>query len=259
MAFTLVQTGTKASGTGTVTATLPAASTAGRLLIARLYSANGNSAFTAPAGWQQAAAIGSTASRTEIWYYPGNPGGITSAAFSDGPNNVRGYLQEFSTAAGTTQALDGAAGTSFGGAATSFPVTKGSANAAGSLGIAAFEAAYNATPANSWGAAPAGWTADPAQTGILNCFWGAYDTTLSAGSSLGVTASCTPSTNMTGWTGAVAAFKEQPTSSLTVTTASLPGGEVGAAYSASLAASSGTPPYTWDIAAGALPPGVILT
>ncbi|HZS70386.1 MAG TPA: DUF4082 domain-containing protein, partial [Candidatus Acidoferrum sp.] len=45
---------------------------------------------------------------------------------------------------------------------------------------------------------------------------------------------------------------------LTITTTSLPGGTVGAAYSATLTASGGTPPYTWSIAAGALPGGLSL-
>lgn len=43
-----------------------------------------------------------------------------------------------------------------------------------------------------------------------------------------------------------------------VTTTSLPAAEVGAAYSASVAATGGTPPYTWAVIAGALPPGLSL-
>jgi autotransporter-associated beta strand protein len=46
--------------------------------------------------------------------------------------------------------------------------------------------------------------------------------------------------------------------SLAVTTASLGGGTVGTAYAGMLAASGGTPPYTWSITSGALPPGVTL-
>jgi hypothetical protein len=43
---------------------------------------------------------------------------------------------------------------------------------------------------------------------------------------------------------------------LTVTTSSLPQGNVNAAYSVTLAASGGTPPYTWtETSGGALPPG----
>ena len=46
---------------------------------------------------------------------------------------------------------------------------------------------------------------------------------------------------------------------LTVTTASLLDGVVGAAYSQTLAASGGTGPYTWTVSAGALPAGLSLS
>jgi uncharacterized protein (TIGR03437 family) len=46
---------------------------------------------------------------------------------------------------------------------------------------------------------------------------------------------------------------------LSITTASLPGGTVGATYEAALAASGGTPPYRWSLASGSLPPGLSLT
>ena len=43
-----------------------------------------------------------------------------------------------------------------------------------------------------------------------------------------------------------------------IDTTSLPAGVVGTAYSANFTASSGTPPYTWLISAGALPSGISL-
>ena len=47
--------------------------------------------------------------------------------------------------------------------------------------------------------------------------------------------------------------------SLTITTTSpLPGGATDAAYSQTLAASGGTPPYTWSVSSGALPAGISL-
>jgi Putative Ig domain len=46
------------------------------------------------------------------------------------------------------------------------------------------------------------------------------------------------------------------TATLTVTTTSLPNGQVGSAYSTSLAATGGTTPYTWSITGGALPAGL---
>jgi uncharacterized repeat protein (TIGR03803 family) len=46
----------------------------------------------------------------------------------------------------------------------------------------------------------------------------------------------------------------------TITTTSLPNGEVGVAYSQTLAATGGTPPYSnWTVTSGSLPPGLTLT
>ena len=49
-------------------------------------------------------------------------------------------------------------------------------------------------------------------------------------------------------------------SALTITTATpLPEGSVGAAYSSSLSASGGTPPYSWSVVGGVPPGGLVLT
>jgi len=45
---------------------------------------------------------------------------------------------------------------------------------------------------------------------------------------------------------------------LQITTSSLPPATVGAAYTATLTASGGTPPYTWTLASGSLPAGLTL-
>jgi hypothetical protein len=45
---------------------------------------------------------------------------------------------------------------------------------------------------------------------------------------------------------------------ITITTTALPDGTVGMAYTTTLAASGGTPPYTWTVASGGLPPGLAL-
>jgi hypothetical protein len=47
-------------------------------------------------------------------------------------------------------------------------------------------------------------------------------------------------------------------SPLLITTTTLSAGEVGAAYSEALAASGGTPPYTWVVTSGSLPTGLSL-
>jgi len=47
-------------------------------------------------------------------------------------------------------------------------------------------------------------------------------------------------------------------SPLTIATASLANGQAGAAYSATLTAGGGTPPYTWSVLSGSLPAGLML-
>jgi hypothetical protein len=47
--------------------------------------------------------------------------------------------------------------------------------------------------------------------------------------------------------------------SLTITTTSLPSGIVGAPYNATLAATGGLTPYTWNLASGQLPPSIALS
>lgn len=46
---------------------------------------------------------------------------------------------------------------------------------------------------------------------------------------------------------------------LSVATASLPNGTLGSPYSAPLAAAGGTPPYTWSLGQGSLPPGLAVS
>jgi len=54
------------------------------------------------------------------------------------------------------------------------------------------------------------------------------------------------------------ALTNQPPPPLTITTASLPGGQVNLAYSQTLAATGGLTPYSWSISTGALPTGLTL-
>ena len=48
------------------------------------------------------------------------------------------------------------------------------------------------------------------------------------------------------------------TSTVSISTTSLPSGTVGTSYSATLLANGGTPPYTWSIPAASLPAGLSL-
>ncbi len=94
-----VRTGPEAGpSTKDVFPTLPVASTAGNLLVVTLRSETNpsNKPFTAPAGWVSAlpggAFLDGTA-HTEIWYYPNNPGGITTADFGVAPASINAVAQ----------------------------------------------------------------------------------------------------------------------------------------------------------------------
>ncbi|HXR32393.1 MAG TPA: putative Ig domain-containing protein [Verrucomicrobiae bacterium] len=49
-----------------------------------------------------------------------------------------------------------------------------------------------------------------------------------------------------------------PPPQISITTSSLPAGQVGVAYTAMLAATGGTPPYTWSLTSGTLPANLLL-
>lgn len=57
----------------------------------------------------------------------------------------------------------------------------------------------------------------------------------------------------------VVAYRVTAPTILTVSTSSLAGGTVGTGYSATLAATGGTPPYSWAVTSGATPPGITLS
>jgi hypothetical protein len=81
-------------------------------------------------------------------------------------------------------------------------------------------------------------------------------TITSAGLASGVAAGTTAISAKQGTiTGSTTLTVQAP---LTITTTSLPNGQTGSAYSASLAASGGVAPYTWSITTGSLPAGVNL-
>ena len=91
-----------------VTGTLPAASQAGTLLVATVNTDETPNKFRAPAGWLSAAEADQAGEgRSEIWYYPNNPGGITSATFTMNPATVGGVAQITEwTGAATVSPLD---------------------------------------------------------------------------------------------------------------------------------------------------------
>ena len=90
-----VQTGSESAvSRHFVTPTLPAASLPGTLLVADVRSVGTPNRFTAPAGWVAATFVNqASGGRSEIWYYPNNPGGISSATFTITPANIDSVAQ----------------------------------------------------------------------------------------------------------------------------------------------------------------------
>lgn len=84
-----------------------------------------------------------------------------------------------------------------------------------------------------------------------------YSVALGAGPHT-VTWYCSFSSSASGWVDGVSMTAGPVTPTIT-TTSPLPLGTVGTSYNATLYASSGTPPYTWTISSGTLPPNLSLS
>jgi hypothetical protein len=152
-----VQAGTVAHASGaTVTPTLPSVSTAGTLLLATVTSQK-NAGFTGPTGWVRAVRVGQTNADAEIWYYANNPGGITSASFSDsGATSTTGQLSEWSGVA-TSSPLDKTGSTTVTLATSVAPATTAATTLAGELAVTAaaqwmaLAGTATYTPGTGWG------------------------------------------------------------------------------------------------------------
>jgi Subtilase family/Fervidolysin N-terminal prodomain/Putative Ig domain len=113
-------------------------------------------------------------------------------------------------------------------------------------------AASGGTPPFAWsldaGALPAGLTLNPSTGAITG-----------APTTAGTEAFTARVSDSLGQTDARAlSIEVAPPPQPAILTASLPGGNVGSAYGATLQASGGTPPYTWSLDPGPLPPGLTL-
>jgi len=132
--ITRVQVGAVAkTATAAVAPTLPAASTAGTLLVATLTSQK-NTAFNLPSGWTRAAQAHQTNADAEILYYAGNPGGITSVTFTNtGGSSTAGQLSEWSGVAASP--LDRTGSTTALAATSVAPATSQATTVAGELAV----------------------------------------------------------------------------------------------------------------------------
>jgi hypothetical protein len=181
-----------AKTTPTVTASLPAASQAGTLLVATIRSGASAAAFTAPANWARATTRNvAGASHTEIWYYANNPGGIVSAPFGV-PNASVAQMTEWRNVA-TTSPLD-ASGTS----ASTTVSTSTATTVANDLVITDFGPAVQSPQTYTRGA---GWTS--LVSDMPNGFASEYRLNLAAA----VASETVTVTNGTTWSAGIAAFK----------------------------------------------------
>ncbi len=134
----LAQMGVVVAATTNLMLSLPAPSTPGTLLVAAI-ATNGTSGVGLPSGWTMATTVGINGScSTIIAYYENNPGGITTATFTQIAGTPgAGELTEW-TGAMTTGSLD-ATGTATGNSpGTAQSVATAMAPAAGELAVAAF-------------------------------------------------------------------------------------------------------------------------
>ena len=199
--ITNVQVGAKSAvASPTVTATLPVASTAGTLLVAVIRSGTSGTNFTAPANWVVANRVNRFGtSHSEIWYYPNNPGGISSAAFTV-PNGAIAQMTEWSNVL-TVAPLDRTGTLSNGGSATPTLSTSAATTVANDLVITLFSPSVQSPQTYTAGA---GWT--PLVNDMPAGFASEYRLDLP----VAVASETVRVTQSTSWTGVIAAFKPGP-------------------------------------------------
>jgi hypothetical protein len=118
--------------------------------------------------------------------------------------------------------------------------------------------AYNTTLTSTGGVAPFTWTISSGAlpAGITLSSAGVLSGSATAAGTFTFTARVADSTSQ----AATRQFTITATAApLTLTTSSLPDGQIAVAYNTTLAASGGAPPLTWSVVAGALPPGLSLS
>jgi titin len=126
-----------------------------------------------------------------------------------------------------------------------------------SLGAGEVGVAYNAAPIVSGGTGPYAWsvTTGSLPTGLtMDSTTGAITGMPTTAGSENFTLTATDNVGQTASGGATVLISADPT----ISTATLPGGQVGVAYIQSVAGTDGTNPYGWSVTNGALPTGLTL-
>ncbi len=180
------------------------------------------------------------------------PGGLSLSA--------AGAITGTPTAAGTltftVKVTDSVGATST--KSLSITITSGlTITTAAALPAAAIDVAYSQTLAAEGGTGPYSWavTAGALPAGVTLSPAGAVSGTPTVSGTFLFTATVTDSASAT----ASRQFTLAVGGGLAITTVTLPAGQVGVAYSQTLAASGGTAPYTFSKSSGTLPPGLALS
>ncbi len=121
--------------------------------------------------------------------------------------------------------------------------------------------AYSATLAATGGSAPYTWalTSGTLPAGLtLKASTGAIGGTPTAGVSASALTFTVTDSSSPAQSKSVSLSLTISPATLSITTSSLPDGQVGASYSATLVATGGTTPYTWSLTSGTLPSGLSL-
>ena len=191
--------------------TMSSSSTAGDLLVATISNDSGN-AFSGPSGWLQGPAVSTTGSNTgraAVWYYPNNPGGISSATFTTtGASVVAGQLSEWSGVAASSPLAVSGTNTAIN--ASSITVsTSGAPTVTGGVGITSFDLAMSKSQSITF-TPGSGWTNLGSNgASVTNAY--AADYKLNVGTS---TVSELESENKAwDWAATIAVFKPAPTCS----------------------------------------------
>jgi len=123
--------------------------------------------------------------------------------------------------------------------------------------------AYSTTLAATGGVTPYTWSLSSGSLpgGLTLVAAGTISGTPTTSGSFSFTVKVTDSTTPTAQTAAQALSLtiNSDATAVSISTSSLPSGQQGTAYNATLAASGGTTPYSWSVSAGSLPSGLSIT